>query len=74
MVAAKERCLLSREAHPKAHDISARNTGSQKSLWHRTDRKPDHKHGQTTRQEREETNGRPVVVANRFAEQSGSST
>ena len=26
---AEERCLPSREAHPKAHDIPARNTGSQ---------------------------------------------
>ena len=43
MVAAKERGLPRREAHPKAHDIPARNIGSQESyLWQRAERKPDH--------------------------------
>ena len=63
MVATDERCA-SREAHPKAHDIPARNTGSQESyLWQRVERKPDYEHGQTTLQEREETSGRPPVGA-----------
>ena len=43
MVAAAKRCLSSREAHPKAHDIPARNTGSQVSyLWQRAEKKPDY--------------------------------
>ena len=34
MVVTKERCLPSREAHPKTHDIPARDTGSQERyLW-----------------------------------------
>ena len=68
-MAVAERCLLSREAHPKDHDIPARNTGSQESyLWQRAERKT--KTGQTTRQEREVISGRPVFAVNRFTIQS----
>ena len=74
MVAAKERCLPSREAHPKAHDIQASSTGSRESyLWQRVERKPDRGHGQTARQERRAMNGRPVFVVNQFAGKSISS-
>ena len=71
MVVTKERCLPSREVHPKTHDVPARYTGSQERyLWQRAERKHDYEHGQTTRQEREKTSDRPVVAANQFARQS----